>query len=255
MKLEEYLDPMAAEIAFWLMGLRDPEYIIEQLGSLSESLSEKLRSLAIITLLAEADTNLFYHNLIRSGLAREIFLKRCQAEGFTDYHLAISRNGALFDCITAGSFDVANRIDRLSPVEWIADGEYEDDYCFMRFFHLIIRDGMTQTELIPVLERFEASLEGVENAKLGVCRALAYRDQRTFDDSFDGLILEHETAIREDTERGQMEDEDVVAQRQIFIEGLAILRIAERIGLKTEPEYKYCPAIARLPMTIPFPGE
>jgi hypothetical protein len=35
---------------------------------------------------------------------------------------------------------------------------------------------------------------------------------------------------------------------------LGILRVAERLGFRTLSEYRYCPVLARLPMTIPFPG-
>ena len=52
-----------------------------------------------------------------------------------------------------------------------------------------------------------------------------------------------------------MEDPEIVAQRQVFVEGLAILRLAERRGLTTQAEYQYCPSLARVPMRTPFPGE
>ena len=41
----------------------------------------------------------------------------------------------------------------------------------------------------------------------------------------------------------------------IELEGLAMLRIAQLRGLKTEPDYLFCPSIARLPIETPFPGE
>jgi hypothetical protein len=255
MELKGFLDTLAADTAFWMVGLQDPDYPLGQLGSLAENVSEKLRTLAIVTLMVEGNTNGFYHNLIRSGLAREVFLKRCHAEGFGDFHLAISRSGAFFDSLAANDFDLAKRIALLSPQNWVPDGEYEDDYCFTQFFHLLVLEKTAETGLAPLLVQFEISLQGDESAGLDVCRALASRDQRAFDGAFDALIEHHDGHLAEEQKRGRMEDAHVVAERQIFTEGLGILRIAERLGLQTQEEYKYCPALARLPMTKPFPGQ
>ena len=46
-----------------------------------------------------------------------------------------------------------------------------------------------------------------------------------------------------------------MAERQVYVEGLAMLRIADRLGLKTQGEYLYCPSLARVSMQKPFPGE
>ena len=177
MSLKEHLDFLSHEIAFWALGIDDPKYPIGQLGSLSENLSYQLRSLAIITLLIEGDTNLFYHNLIRSGLVREAFLKRCQTEKYKDYYCAISRSGAFFDTVAAGDFDLAKRIAKLSPDGWISDGEYEDDYCFAKFFQLIIRPNTSQETLNTLLEKFETSLEGDISSNIELCQAFMDSDQ------------------------------------------------------------------------------
>src|SRR6266567_1389714 len=176
MQLREYLDALTYEIAFWAAGLDNPDYPIDQYGKLTEDVSDKLRTLAITILLVEADTDLFCHNLIRSGRAREAFLQRCRQENFSDYHLAVSRNGALFDTLAAGDFELADRIAKLSPREWIPAGEYEDDYCFSQFFHLIVQRETQDTELAGILAQFERALDGESSASLDLCRAFAARD-------------------------------------------------------------------------------
>jgi hypothetical protein len=50
-----------------------------------------------------------------------------------------------------------------------------------------------------------------------------------------------------------VEDVHVFAQRHISIEGLALLRIADRRGIRTESDYLYCPSLARLPASRPCP--
>jgi hypothetical protein len=253
MELREYLETYTYEVAFWAAGIDNPNYPIDQFGGLAENVSEQLRTLAIIILLVEGNTDLFYHNLIRSGLARVKFLQRCQQEGFADFHLAISRCGAICDALAAGDFNLAHQIAELSPDDWVQNGEYEDDYCFSRFLHLAAMGRAGQEDAVMLLQRFETALSGEPNVRLDLCRALDAREQAAFDSAFEAYIEGHSRHLEEDS--GRMEDTHVVAERHIFVEGLAMLRLAERMGLQTQPEYKYCPALARQPMVVPFPGE
>jgi hypothetical protein len=47
----------------------------------------------------------------------------------------------------------------------------------------------------------------------------------------------------------------MIAERQIYVEGVALLQIASRLKFATQAEYLYCPSLARMPMQRPFPGE
>jgi hypothetical protein len=47
----------------------------------------------------------------------------------------------------------------------------------------------------------------------------------------------------------------MMAERQVYVEGLALLQIATRLKFATQNEYQYCPSLARVPMQKPFPGE
>ena len=46
-----------------------------------------------------------------------------------------------------------------------------------------------------------------------------------------------------------------MSQRLIFVEGLAVLRLATLYGLKTESDYLFCPSIARLTEAVAVPEE
>lgn len=256
MNLGNYGELIAYEIAFWMQGLTDPTYPINEVGALSLSISDKLRALAITALLAKGDSDVFYHNLIRSGMARETYLKRLKKEGIEqDHHRASGRYEAMLDAIAAVDFELARRIVGLSPREWQKGHEYEDDYCYAQILHRLVQESPAEEEILPFLEQFESYLDGKPNARLDVCKALTERDQEAFDEAFDALLDEQEAKIAANKERGQLEEPHVIAQRQVFVEGLAILRLAERRGLKTQSEYRYCPSLARIPMQTPFPGE
>ncbi|HXU83822.1 MAG TPA: Imm49 family immunity protein, partial [Polyangia bacterium] len=240
MKLSEYGESLAYDVAFWMQGLDGSPPA--QLGSLSLELSDKLRSLAIVTLLVKASTDFFLHNLIRSARAREIYLQRVQAEGLPDdHHRVLGRYEPLLDGIAAADWTRVEHIRALSPPDYRPGHEYEDDHWYARILHELAAPAPDEAGLPAMLESFEKALQGLTPARLEVCRALAARDQQAFDAAFEGLLDQQAAQIEEDKKRGKLEDPVVIAQRQVSIEGLAILRLAERRGLTTATEYRYCP--------------
>lgn len=254
---EHGVEIMAADLAFWSLGLQNPSYPLSQLGSLSLELSDKFRALAIMQLLSEASSDLFLHNLIRSGRARELYLQRLARENVSDQHHQVSgRYRPLLSVIAAGDFERARRIAALSTQEFRAGHEYEDDYCYAQLLAHLVADRVSDDARSAAwLDQFEAWLEGASNVRLDLCRAVLQRDQGAFDEAFEGLLLDHEQSIEADRARGQHEDDQVRAERLVMVEGLALLRLAQHQGLTTAEEYRYCPSLARVPMKVPFPGE
>jgi len=256
MKLDDYAESLAYEIAFWFQGLSEPAYPLDELGKLSLDISTQFRSLAIILLLTNGSSDSFHHNLIRSARSRATYLERLDRAGIgDDHHQASGRYEPLLDAIAAGDVELARRIVALSPLEWREGHEYEDDYCYAQAFHRFVQSPPLDDEVPPLLERLEANLEGQASARLAVCQALLTKDQAAFDESFDALLGEREAQIAADKARGQLEDAIIVAQRHVFVEGLAVLRLADQRGLETAPEYAMCPSLARAPMSTPFPAE
>jgi len=255
MKLEDYGELFAYELAFWSQGLTNPAYGISELGDLSLDLSTKFRALAIMALLVKGDHTLFCHNLIRSAMSRRTYLLRVRADGaLQDHHFASGRYGPMLDAISAGDLGLAREIGNLAPTSWRKEAEYQEDYCYAQILRMLV-DAAQRPELEPLLAQFEAYTEGAANSRLDVCRALVVRDKDLFEEAFGGLLRERELQIAADEERGQLEVPEVVAERQVFVEGLAVLRLADTLGMPTQREYRYCPSLARLPMDEPFPGE
>ena len=46
-----------------------------------------------------------------------------------------------------------------------------------------------------------------------------------------------------------------VPRSEVFVEGLALLRLAERLGFELRDDYPMCPGIARLRPGKPFPDD
>ena len=102
-----------------------------------------------------------------------------------------------------------------------------------------------------MLIRMEA-LEYSDRSRIKILRALTTTDQAAFDKAFKFLLSARTKTLKEDDAGDEL---IVETQSKIYVEGLAILRLADMRGFTTETKYKYCPAIARLPMVEPFPEE
>jgi hypothetical protein len=246
---------IADGVDFCMANIEHPECTVDLAGRFYEGITTHLRAMGISYLLLDGAADAFYAELTISAQARRHYLARCAKTGYSDFHNACSRWGAFFDALASHAGGLAADIARLSPADWLAGDEYEDDYCYARFLHFTIAGGAAPDELEAILVRFEAALEGAASPRLAVCRALLVRDQAAFDTAFDELLLERRAEIAE--ERAGIAEEDICAAlgTYVFVEGLALLRIAEGAGLKTRREYPLCPALARVPLGAAPPAD
>lgn len=229
---------------------------LNEIGDLCEQISHQYRSLAICKLLIDGDTDGFYHDLIRSAKTRIYYLSRCHNENYliANSYMVGSRSEPFFDALVANQFGLAAEIASLALKEWSPDDEYEDDFYYTHFLHrYILFDPEMENDLKVIFENFEKSLKGTANARLKVCEVLLTKDQQAFDVSFDKLLNERKVQIEQEQLTALGEEMTFQTERHIFIEGLALLRIAENAGLPTQKEYLYCPSLARLPIKMPFP--
>ena len=256
MKLGEYLEALAYDVAFWMTAYQNPDYPLDQLGDVTEKVTAKLRAAAVIILIADGDSDGYYHNLMRSARCRLQYLKRCRAAGHdADHHQASSRLGGFMDAVGAADFAIARQIVTLSPVEWLQGHEYEDDFCFAQIVHGLIAAQPDAERMSSLFARFEKWLDGREDARLAVTKAIYERSQADFDPAIEALMAQRTTEIESEMERHKIEEPEMIAERQVYVDGLALLRIAERLGFSLQGEYLYMPSLARVPMLRPFPGE
>lgn len=257
MQLTEFAEPLAYDTAFWLLGFEEQDgFEVEELGRVSVELCGKLRALAIVALLTTGDSDKFLHDLIRSGRVRETYLARLSQAGYqTDHHLASGRFDGLIDAIASGDFELAHRIAWLSPRVWEPTREYEDDFCYAQILHRLVHGVQAASVYQPFLDRFDAALRGQPSPRLDVMRALVARSQPDFDAAFEALLQGRRDEIQANIARSQIEEPQIAAERSVFIEGLAVLRLAGIVGLTTQDDYLYCPSNARLPLREPVPSE
>ena len=220
------------------------------LGKLSSELARHYRALGICALLLEADVGGFFTWLLHAALARRHYLRRCAREGLGgDRWQRASFADPFLDVVAVGAWDVARQIAAVSPADWLNGSEYEDDFCHARFLALLADPAADRGALAAVLDRYERALEGGQDVRLEVDRALLARDGAAFRAAFAALLAERAAKLRElaDPKRDAIQAHDYCFEpnRLVFVAGLALLRYAEREGIATEPEYPACPGLAR----------
>jgi hypothetical protein len=229
---------LAVELAVWGNGLDDPKHPFERLGRLSQDMSRKFRAMGIMQLLTEGNSDAFFHHQIRSGRARLKYLERARSEGKTDdFFQASGRYHPLMSAIAAGDWPLARQIASLGADHQL-NGEYEDDHCVAQIIRRLI----------------EAYLEGGPDPRFPLLSAIAKSDQAEFDDAFAAEQAEFDAQVKKAIDRQELEEPVTLALREVDVDGLAFLKLAELRALVTEDDYPFCPSIARVPMVVPFPG-
>lgn len=218
----------------------------DEAGHLYEGLVDAFEGLAIGKMLLEYDAELFRDRLVYAASARRQFYQVCLRDEATPLHRARSRTDALFCAITARADAYVRDLVRLSPPGWVPDGEYEDDYCY----HAIVSsevdpDAADLPDIETLLGRFETALEGASSARIDVCRALAADDPAAFREAFADLLVERATWANE-LSVSRSDQPAFLMSRHVFVEGLALLVIAEGRGWPMPDRYAYCPEPARL---------
>lgn len=251
--LEDSIELSAMDAAQQLTLVHDPATPVQALGGECLELGEKLRAIGIAALLARGEPDTLLHNLIRSATAWVIFLERCRKEQQTDdHHYCAGRYDPLIDAIAARRPDLAGRIIQAGPAAYRPPHEYLADHAYARMLGLLL-DG--RSDIDEQADRCADEGTDIDGARADVCRAIARADQDAFDESFAALITERKKEIRKSIDGGQPDDFTIEMQRRVFIEGIALLNLAELRQLTSSPTgYDMCPTIALLPLAKPFRG-
>lgn len=199
-------------------------------------------------LLCYADVKAFHEHLARSGEARRRMLRLRASQGLPFGRFSgTAQYGAVCDALAAGADEVACEIAQLSCKSLLGGEELEEDFYYGRFIHWLAEGpGAPEREAARILEEFGRVVGGDVPAQLSICEALLARDQRGFDVSLHTLIEERAAYFRAKARALSAKDEAYETNRFVFVEGLALVRMAERRGLSAAPEYKFIPGLVRM---------
>jgi hypothetical protein len=249
---EQAFGILAENVAFCLGNIRHPSCTMQHAGRFYEEAAEALRAHAILRLLIDANGDGFSNDLVMSGQARRAWLRRCTRHQYADYFLALSRSGSMLDAVAGDDLALAAEIFGLSPAAFRPGDEYPDDFCWQRFLGLLAA-GAPTAELDAAIAALDAAAEGA-GARLAAARALRAREAEAFDEAFRALLAERGAENEENA--GPAEEEvTVAAGTQVFIEGIAVLKLARQLGIRIQPEYPMCPTLALLPRKPAAPAD
>ncbi len=232
-------------------------YPIGELGQVLEELSEYLQSLAISYLLAQGDVTEFRDNLIRSGHSRRYYLRRSVEENNeNDRHLALSRADSFFDSLASGDLFLTKEIVDLSPINWHANWEYEDDFQYRKFLGSQFLSTWAGEQDIPDRKKFLGDFEGSldspnSDPRYAVCAALVGRNHQVFNAALFEFMEQKKDQLDEKRDTivtTEFPDSLFWLRNSVSTEGLALIRLGNLTGITVEEHLPLCPEFGRLPV-------
>lgn len=156
-----------------------------------------------------------------------------------------SLSTAFFDAIACGADDLAVRIARASPASFRDGEEYEEEFLHLRFVMSHFRLRALPPEAARLLERWELLTDGAD-PRAALCRAVFDRDQDRLDAALPRVVERWEEDLADGREAGVLSADEEATTARVFVELLALLRLAAESGLKVEPDHPRAPSCARL---------
>jgi hypothetical protein len=222
-------------------------------GEEYEDLSRYYRALGICQLSGDADIDGFFHHLIQSALARRHYLDGVKGGGEPRHRRASFLDPAL-DAIAARQWKLAGELFSRVAHSWTEGEEYEDDFCYAEVIRRLTTDD--PEPLDPLLAHWEEVLEGGEDRRLEVAKALIARDAASFTEALAAHLSAEDAkarAIADPEDGSSLADEPpFFPNHWVSIEGLALLALAEKRGMEVQELFKGCPAPARAGVFGPF---
>lgn len=198
------------------------------------------RQRGVASLLLEGTPERYHTNSMQSAAAFLYELRRASEDS-----KVTSFARPLFDAVSSGYWDCAIEIARDSRASWNPDHEYEDDFQYVRFWMLYGLLDAPSHEIEAVLTRYEQVLEGAPDTRLDICRALFEHDETAFDASLRQFLQNRRAEVDDMVRRSVMLGETAAWLQHFSLEGVALLKLAERHGMTAVATYLHCPDILK----------
>lgn len=198
------------------------------------------RRMGIAELFLSGQPDGLFENLSKSAWAFAFYL-----EGTEEVAKVTSQTEPFFDAIACGDAQAARAIARVARATWNTEEEYEEDFLYARLLMDRFVLGAGKDHVEALLRRYEAVLDGGEDARLGLCRALLDGDQTLFDETLDRMLGDRRRETEKKLKTGQVSPNDAATVSRLWVELLALLRFADEAKLKPARNYPLAPSVAR----------
>lgn len=207
----------------------------------------RFRQRGVCSFLLDGDPRPLFTNLMQSaGVCMAVLPTLDDAQKVT------SHTKPFYDAIAGGFWDAAAHIARASRSTWNRSKEYEDDFLFVWFLMQHFFLGAPEADCRAIVAAHEAAAEGEDQAHRDVCLALLEKDAPRFDAALRKLVDERAATVEGLVEREAMPEEAWSWLRYFSLEGLALVKLADRAALPIARSYLHISEALRPNPTFPF---
>lgn len=196
-------------------------------------------------LLARYDVQDFFEHLATSAFIYRYYLDNRGKDPAPDpYYLCRSNGEPFLDAVAANAMGLARDIGSKMPSEWTEQMEYEDDFFYFSMVSDCLDPGADQAVLKQSLASFKLALDGAESARFDAMKALIKKDEEAFDLALQAMVTERIDFVSDHRRSHGTETVFSITDANIFIEGIALIRVAKLHGLKTRDQFQLIPEVA-----------
>lgn len=226
---------------FEKQGYKTPRYYREL-----NAVCRYCRRLAIARLLFLLDVKGFLLYLGCAGEYRLRLLKTLPNNPeFREYGYSSDPYG-FFDSFSAGNLAIAKAIAEATLAAFDPDLEYRDDYLYTRFLRELVKNDFKENDHTRrCLLDFKENIASEPTSRYTICESILKRDATGFHNGLFSLISEHEQLFEKKGVPLISDKSEYGTERFVAVEGLALLFIADHLGIATDKDYRYMPENAR----------
>jgi len=172
--------------------------------------------------------------------------------GIDDAQKVTSHSKPFYDAVGAGFWDPAAFIARASRKTWNQSKEYEDDFLFVFFLMKRFFLGGSDAECRALIDAHARAAEGKDQPHRDICLGLLEKDAARFDAGLRQTLDERAERVEALIDREAMPEESWSWLRYFSSEGLAVVRLADWIGLPIDADYRHVNELVRRAPTPSF---
>ncbi len=162
--------------------------------------------------------------------------------GAPDSDKATGKFAPFFDAIACGDVGTAARISNVSRRDWNRDEEYEEDFLYVAFLMgRLFPD--RERAAAGILAEYERVLDGAEDARFTICRSLLTSSGKDFEEGLQALLVDRREYYRDGIKREDILEEEWATEGQLFVEGVALVRLAMTAGLDVQRNFLFIPSL------------
>lgn len=190
--------------------------------------------------LAEGDRRALFEGLYRSAYTYLYFLGTLSGRP-EPVLVARGRSAPMTDALAAGQIELARRIDALLPARPVEGLEDEEDFAWYAALHAAGLGRLDAAALRALADGMEASGSDFLSPRGKLLGAMADADPEAFGDALGDLTRAWRDAVEEERDSGITDREADLTEWNLFLEGAAVVRAAQAVGVRVERFYPFVP--------------